>query len=83
MDILCIQAIYMPLLRQEVLDFVDSQNNHNIPQQRNPPKHPTGRPYMIYFHTGNNIESFGASVDAKYLQILQQDVEEYGTFKIH
>ena len=83
MDILCIQAIYIPLLRQEIFDFVDSWNNHYIRKQGNRLDHPTGRPYMMYFHPGTNIESFGASVDTRYLHILQQDVEEYGTFKIH
>ena len=83
MDILCVQAIYMPLLRQEIFDFVDSWNNHYIRKQRNRPDHPTGRPYMMYFHPGKNIESFGASVDARYLQILQHDVEDYGTFRLY
>lgn len=80
MDILCIQAIYMPLIRTEIFDFVDSWNNHYIRRQRNRPNHPTGRPWMMYFHPDENIPIFGSSVNQNILQTLKNDVEEYGKY---
>ena len=80
MDILCIQAIYMPLIRKEVFDFVDSWNNHYIRRQPNRPQHPTGRPWMMYFHPEDNVPTFGSAVNNNTLQLLQNDVAEYGKY---
>ena len=66
-DILAIQALFMPLIREEIFNFVDSSNNHKIHKQRNRANHPTGRPFMMYFHPAVGVENFGYQVEASSL----------------
>ena len=35
LEVLAIQALYMPLIRKEIFNFVDSWNNHKIQEQGN------------------------------------------------
>ena len=58
-DILAIQALFMALIREEIFNFVDSWNNHKIRKQRNRAHHPTGRPFMMFFHPAEGVENFG------------------------
>ena len=77
MDKLCIQAIYMPLIRADVFDFVDSWNNHYIHRQRNRPNHPTGWPWIMYFQPKGNVSDLGVPVNRSYLDRLQNDIAAY------
>ena len=67
LEVLAIQALFMPLIREEIFNFVDSWNNHKIRKQRNRMNHPTGRPFMLYFHPPDGVENFGYTVARPHL----------------
>ena len=70
----------MALIREEIFNFVDSWNNHKIRKQRNRAHHPTGRPFMMYFHPAEGIENFGCQVEALHLQEIKSHVDDYGPY---
>jgi len=70
----------MELIRKEIFDFVDSWNNHKIRRQSKRPNHPTGRPWMMYFHPPPDVQLYGHPVAAQNLTQLQSDLTEYGMF---
>ena len=69
----------MPLIRKEIFNFVDSWNNHKIQEQGNWMNHPTGRPFMLYFHPPNGVENFGYTVAQPNRTEVKIHVKEYGT----
>ena len=73
----------MPLIREEIFNFVDSWNNHKIRKHRNRADHPTGRPFMLYFHPAKSVESFGNKVEALSLQEIKSHVDDYGLYELH
>ena len=64
----------MPLIREEIFNFVDSWNNHKIRKQRNS----TGRPCMLYFHPPDGVENFGYTVARPHLSEVKIHLKEYG-----
>ena len=78
MDILAIQALFMPLIREEIFNFVDSWNNHKIRKQRNRADHPMEWPFLMYFHLAEGVENFGCQVEASYLREIKTHVDDYG-----
>ena len=82
-DILVIQALFMPLIQAEIFNFVDSWNNHKICKQRNRADHPTGGPFMMYFYPAVGIENFGYQVEASSLRGIKSHVDDYGLYKLH
>ena len=79
-DILAIQALFIPLIREEIFNFVNSWNNHKIRKQRNRADHPTGRLFMMYFHLAEGVENFGCQVEASHLQEIKSHVDDYGRY---
>ena len=73
----------MPLIREKIFNFVDSSNNQTIRKQRTRLNHPTGRPFMMYFHSAVGVENFGYQVDASSLQGIKSHVDDYGMYKLH
>ena len=41
--------------------------------------HPTGRPFMLYFHPPNGVENFGYTVAQPNRTEVKIHVKEYGT----
>ena len=81
-DIICILAVYLELIREEVFNFVDSWNNHHIRKQKNRPYLPTGRPWMLYFHPDEGTKDYANEVDNATLERLKASVEYYGIILI-
>ena len=73
----------MLLIREEIFNFVDSWNNHKIRKQRNRADHPTGRPFMMYFHPEEGVENFGNKVEALSLREIKSHVDDYGLYEPH
>ena len=63
----------MPLIREEVIDFVDSWNNHKVRKQRNRVNHPTGRPFMLYFHPPDGMDNFRYKVEQSNLDHIKKE----------
>ena len=57
----------MPLIREEISNFVDSWNNHKIRKQLNRINHPTGRPFLLYFHPPDGVENCAYTVARPHL----------------
>ena len=73
----------MPLIREEIFNFVDSWNNHKIRKQRNRADHPTKWPFMMYFHPAEGVANFGNKVEALSLREINSHVDDYGLYEPH
>lgn len=71
-------AIYIPILRTEVQSYVRTWNIHRIRKQPNRPNAIAGKPYMLYHYPPELTANYGLSVDSVRLQMLQDDVQEWG-----
>ena len=40
--------------------------------------HPTGRPFMLYFHAPDSVENFGYTVAQPHLNEVKIYLQEYG-----
>ena len=58
-DRITILAIYMPIIRREVYDFVHTWNIHHIHHQPNCPNVPTGKPFMLYHYPPAGFNDYG------------------------
>jgi hypothetical protein len=74
----------MPIIRQEIQDYVRLWNVHKIRRQSNRPNCVTGQPMMLYNYPDSGVENFGLSVDEDLLEQLQNDVGSWGkTLLLH
>lgn len=69
------RAIYMPLIRRAVTEYVETWNSHTIRKQRNRPNSIGGRPIFLYNHA--NIERFRCAIDQ---ELLQQAISEFNGY---
>ena len=77
-DRLAFLAIYMPILRAEVQEFVRLWNHHRIRKQRDRPHVVAGIPHMLYHHpneTGG--EQCGSSFNSELLRPIQDDLRGF------
>jgi hypothetical protein len=82
-DILCLQFIYMDMIREHIHSFVEVHNHHQIRHQANRAHYlPTGQPHQLYHHPKDGVRDYGntpdeAMVEALLLQLEAYDVDEY------
>lgn len=72
-------AIYMPILRNALSQFVHVWNNHRIRKQPRRPYLTPGIPFLLYHypeHTGGVESGFTVPEDSPTLQSIQNDLED-------
>lgn len=62
---------------QEVYQYVDLGNSHNIRFQKNHPELPTGKPVVLYFTLPDGVPDFGVAPNLELLEKLKLDVADY------
>jgi hypothetical protein len=77
-DQIAIFAIYLPILRTEIQSYVRTWNTHRIRKQSNRPNAIAGKPHMLYRYPPPLVQNCGLSVDTVRLNILQNDIREWG-----
>ncbi|KAI4211630.1 MAG: hypothetical protein LQ351_005533, partial [Letrouitia transgressa] len=76
-DQIALYAVYLPLIRTEIQEFVQLWNMHRIRKQPHRPNHIAGKPYMLYFHPAEPTPNYGLGIDQDLLRTLGQDIQEY------
>ena len=80
-DIIAILAVFIPILRFEVLNWVHLWNIHTIRKQKSRPGIIDGKPFMNYFHpTSSNpsAKDCAQHINPEVFHQLKQDVADYG-----
>jgi hypothetical protein len=77
-DQIALLFIYLPLVRQEVYNYVELCNTHLIRFQRNRPELPHGKPVVLYFTPLPGVRNYGLHPPIEKLRELQGTVEEWG-----
>ena len=73
-------AVYMPLVRDAVLEYVELWNHHKIRKQPNRPNAVTGQPYILYHYPPEGVESYEVPIDQNWISELEQGLELWGTY---
>jgi hypothetical protein len=74
-DRIAILAIYMPIIRAEVLAYVDTWNSHAIRKQKDRPNHVAGKPVFNYFFS--SVPNRGRPIDPELVDELLADTAEW------
>jgi hypothetical protein len=78
-DRIAILAIYMPLIRNALCDFVRLWNVHSIRKQKNRPNGVSGKPFFLYFHPEKEgAEDYGLLPDRTLLDGLLEETGDWG-----
>ena len=77
LEVLAIQALCMPLIREEIFNFVDSWNNDKIQTQPNQINHLTGGPFMLYHYSPDGMENLGNTVAQPHSNGIKIHFTEY------
>ena len=77
-DQIAMFAIYIPILRTEIQSYVRTWNGHRIRKQPNRPNAVAGKPHILYHYPPQLVQNYGLSVDTVRLDMLQNDVREWG-----
>ncbi|KGY14487.1 hypothetical protein PABG_12650 [Paracoccidioides brasiliensis Pb03] len=75
-DRIAFLAVYMPIIRQEVTNYVSVWNNHQIRTQRKRPDGVYGRPWKLYYHPDNALQ-YGLKPDSQVLSELHMHFENW------
>ena len=77
-DIICLQFIYMKMIRTHVQTFVQVHNTHRIRRQRNREHYlPTGQPCQLYHYPPDGVKDYGSVPNPDILTALEQQVTAY------
>jgi len=77
-DIICLQYIYMNMIRSHIQTFVQVHNTHRIRRQRNREHYlPTGRPTELYNYPPTGVHDYGMVPDPITLALLETQVAPY------
>jgi len=77
-DVICLQYIYMEIIRTQIQTFVQVHNTYRIRRQRKREHYlPTRQPVQLYYYPLNSVRSYGSSPDPSTLSQLQSQVESY------
>lgn len=71
-------AIYLPILREEIMEFVNLWNTHSIRKQSNRPHVVPGIPHVLYHypHLSGGVQC-GTYVDPELLKPAQEDLQGF------
>lgn len=83
-DRIAFLAIYIPILRAEILGYTKLWNIHKIRTQRKKrPNAVSGQPMMLYNFPESGITDYGISPDVETLEELRNEVQAFGMlFKV-
>jgi hypothetical protein len=84
-DQIAIYAIYLPLLRKEVREFVTTWNNHRIRSQNGRTTTIAGKPFMLYEYPPEGTHDYRVSVEPDVYRtvadsirrVFEWDIEAY------
>ncbi|RPA89048.1 hypothetical protein L873DRAFT_1895537 [Choiromyces venosus 120613-1] len=79
-DVICLQFIYMEMIRAQIQTFVAVHNTHRIRRQRKREHYlPTGHPVELYRYPPDGIHDYGSIPDPEILTyiFLRQVISEY------
>jgi hypothetical protein len=77
-------AIYTPIIRDEVIAYVEIWNNHSIRPQKNRPHLIFSKPKVNYFFSKmKKVLDCGRPIDPKLVDELQADTIEWGKNTIY
>ena len=65
---IAVLAIYMPIIRAEILIYVDTWNSYAIQKQKDRPNHVARKPVFNYFFS--SIPNWGRLIDPKLVNEL-------------
>ncbi|KAJ5612056.1 hypothetical protein N7510_005250 [Penicillium lagena] len=71
-DQIALLAVYMPLVRSSIKEFVETWNTHRIRRQKNRPDSVPGKPWMLFHHP--QVQDFNKGVDPVVLSGLHEGV---------
>jgi hypothetical protein len=77
-DRIAILAIYMPIIRREVIGYVEMWNTHRIRKQRDRPNSISGKPIMNYFWPQGDVQNWGTPIDPEIVEELKADIDHFG-----
>ena len=76
-DKLCLQYIYMDMIRSHIHQFVVIHNTHSIRRQRLRAHYlPTGQPFLLY-HYPNGVRDYKEGVNLRVLSALEEEVKDF------
>ena len=77
-DVICLQYIYMEMIRKQIQTFVQVHNTYCIRRQLKREHYlPTGQPVQLYYYPPTGIRNYGSTPDRSTLSRLQAQVESY------
>jgi hypothetical protein len=76
-DCIAMLAIYLPIIREQVTEFVRIWNIHIIRKQPNRPHVVCGQPFQNYFFPKEGVKCYGIPVDIDKLRELRKGYEEW------
>ena len=77
-DVICLQYIYMEMIRTHVQTFIQVHNTHRICRQRKREHYlPTGRPVELYHYPPTGVRNYGSPPDKVVLLQLEEQVASY------
>lgn len=77
-DQIAMLYVYLPIIREEIYEFVEIWNNHHIRHQPQRPYLPFGKPVVLYFTPGAEVNDYSRTPDQQVLAQLQADVAAWG-----
>lgn len=68
----------MPIIRAEIMAFVDLWNIHRIYKQPTRSNSISGQPKLNYFYSKNRTRGYSLSLPPQLFATMQKDVAEWG-----
>jgi hypothetical protein len=72
-------AIYVPIIRAEVVAYIEIWNKHVIRKQKDSPYIVSSKPiFNYYFSYTHGVSNCGRPVDPEFVKQLQADTAQWG-----
>jgi hypothetical protein len=76
-DQIAVYFIYIPIIRTEILKFVNDWNIHPIRKQGKKQNFVIGKPYMLFHHPKTAIRNYNLAITEKQFMGFRNDIEDY------
>jgi hypothetical protein len=76
-DQIAVLALYLPIIRQDLFDFVRLWNAHSIRAQRKRPGVVSGKPYLLYHHPSEGVQDYGLAFNEEKYREIREVVEDW------
>jgi hypothetical protein len=81
-DRIALLAIYIPIIRREIYQFVRMWNVHYIRKQAGRPHSIPGKPFLLYHFPREGIEDYGSKPDPELLNHLLDELSAWGKYSL-